>query len=172
MLITLARKPPLKGGTVSQTCLLYGAGALNIDASRIATTDDFSNVQGFASMKLNARRQGESEEEWKVRVRSGPEQQAALAKLQTLGRWPSNVILSHAGACQQVGTKVVQSDGHHPASRGSGGLSTSGHGGQRGLTERGPKQEVVPAFACAPACAAAATGDPARFFKQVGTKPC
>lgn len=32
MLITLARKP-LGGVTVIQTCLTYGTGALNIDAS-------------------------------------------------------------------------------------------------------------------------------------------
>ena len=35
MLITLARKPLM--GSVVQTCLAHGTGALNIDASRIGT---------------------------------------------------------------------------------------------------------------------------------------
>lgn len=91
MLITLARKPLV--GSVVQNVLTHGCGALNIDATRIATSDDFSGVQGFASMKLNAQRKGESDEEWKARVKGGPEQQAALAKLKTLGRWPANVLI-------------------------------------------------------------------------------
>ena len=95
MLITLARKP--LSGTVASNCLTHGCGALNIDASRIATTDDFSGVQGFASMKLNAQRKGESDEEWKARVKGGPEQQEALRKLQSLGRWPANVLLNTNG---------------------------------------------------------------------------
>lgn len=90
MLITLARKPLT--GSVANNTLQHGCGALNIDQCRIATSDDFSGVQGFASMKLNAQRKGESDEEWKARVKGGPEQQAALAKLKSLGRWPANVL--------------------------------------------------------------------------------
>jgi len=88
--IVVARKPLI--GTVAKNVLTYGTGALNIDGSRVGTTDNFDGLKGFASMKLNARRNGETEEEWKIRCESGPEQQESLRKLQELGRWPANVI--------------------------------------------------------------------------------
>jgi len=88
--IVVARKPLI--GTVATNVLTYGTGALNIDGSRVGTTDNFDGLKGFASMKLNARRNGETEEEWKIRCESGPEQQESLRKLQELGRWPANVI--------------------------------------------------------------------------------
>jgi len=109
MLITLARKPLT--GSVAQNVLAHGCGALNIDATRIATTDDFSGVQGFASMKLNAQRKGESDEEWKARVKGGPEQQAALAKLKELGRWPANVLLVPSPHILAVFPTTANSDG-------------------------------------------------------------
>lgn len=88
--VVVARKPLI--GTVAENVLTYGTGGLNIDESRISSGDNFDGLKGFASMKLNARRQGESEEEWKIRCQSGPEQQESLRKLQELGRWPANVI--------------------------------------------------------------------------------
>lgn len=88
--MVLARKP--LEGTVANNVLTYGVGGLNIDGSRVSSEDSFEGMKGFASMKLNARRDGESEEEWKFRCESGPEQQESLRKLQELGRFPANFI--------------------------------------------------------------------------------
>jgi site-specific DNA-methyltransferase (adenine-specific) len=96
--MVLARKP--LEGTVANNVLTYGVGGLNIDATRVSSEDSFEGMKGFASMKLNARRDGESEEEWKFRCESGPEQQESLRKLQELGRFPANFI--HDGSDEVV----------------------------------------------------------------------
>lgn len=92
IVITLARKPV--EGTVAGNALKWGCGGMNIDGTRIEHTEDFSGMKGRSSLKLNVIRAGEDEEAWKIRVRSGPEQQAALAKLQNFGRFPANIVLS------------------------------------------------------------------------------
>lgn len=120
MLITLARKPLT--GSVVQCCLQHGCGAINVDASRIASSDDFTGLEGFASMKLGTQRKGESVEDWKARGKNNPGQQAALAKLKTLGRWPANVLTTAGSAVQMdeqsgivaTGTWNRQNDTAHP----------------------------------------------------------
>ena len=96
--MVLARKP--LEGTVANNVLTFGVGGLNIDGTRVSSEDSFEGMKGFASMKLNARRDGESEEEWKFRCESGPEQQESLRKLQELGRFPANFI--HDGSDEVV----------------------------------------------------------------------
>ncbi len=91
MIVTLMRKPLT--GSLTATIIVGGGCGLHVDACRIATTDDFSKMKGFQSMKLNKRRVGESLEEYMFRVREGPEQQEAIAKLRTLGRFPPNIML-------------------------------------------------------------------------------
>ena len=148
MLITLARKPLT--GSVANYTLQHGCGALNIDQCRIATSDDFSGVQGFASMKLNAQRKGESDEEWKARVKGGPEQQAALAKLKTLGRWPANVLHDGSLAVLAGFPEVKGEIGR--AGRASAGDYTASSYKVGVVTDTGLRD----------------TGSAARFFKKVG----
>lgn len=150
IVITVARKP--LDGTVARNVLTWGAGGINIDATRIRHTEDFSGVQGFASMKLNAQRAGESHEDWVARVKGGPEQQASLAKLQKLGRWPSNLILSHLKNCRQVGTRelppyMIQQwqDGAKPFGGGKGHAYTS--------VDTGP--QLVDVWECEDGCPSA-----------------
>ena len=88
--IVVARKPLI--GTVATNVLTYGTGALNIDGSRVGTTDNFDGLKGRPITKLATRREGETNEEYKDRVLESPGQQEALAKLKDLGRWPANVI--------------------------------------------------------------------------------
>lgn len=88
--IVVARKPLI--GTVANNVLTYGTGALNIDGSRVGTTDNFDGLKGRPITKLATRREGETNEEYKDRVLESPGQQEALAKLKDLGRWPANVI--------------------------------------------------------------------------------
>lgn len=150
MLITLARKP--LAGSVANNVLAHGCGALNIDQCRIATSDDFSGVQGFASMKLNAQRRGESDEDWKARVKGGPEQQAALAKLKSLGRWPANVL--HDGSESVMEGFPQTKSGTHSkeeASRKAKGMFAGGI-----ATDDNWYGDV---------------GSAARFFKQVQRQP-
>ena len=88
--IVVARKPLI--GTIANNVLTYGTGALNIDGSRVGTTDNFDGLKGRPITKLATRREGETNEEYKDRVLESPGQQEALAKLKDLGRWPANVI--------------------------------------------------------------------------------
>ena len=88
--IVVARKPLIS--TVATNVLTYGTGALNIDGSRVGTTDNFDGLKGRPITKLATRREGETNEEYKDRVLESPGQQEALAKLKDLGRWPANVI--------------------------------------------------------------------------------
>jgi site-specific DNA-methyltransferase (adenine-specific) len=88
--IVLARKP--LDGTVANNVLTHGVGALNIDESRITSTDNFDGLKGRPIQKLATRRHGETEEEYDLRIHESPSQQQALEKLKTLGRWPANFI--------------------------------------------------------------------------------
>lgn len=71
--ITLARKP--LSGTVAQTVLEHGTGALNIDASRIGTEDVRHTVRGG----------GKNTEAW----RTG---KGNLVTGSASGRWPANLV--------------------------------------------------------------------------------
>lgn len=137
--ITLARKPIR--GTVAANVLAHGTGALNIDACRIegppsAGGDSRSTALG----RMN-------DDGWQ------PSEQS-IDRSMSAGRWPANVILSHHPDCLATGeTRSVKSDGHHPAKRGAGGLSTSGHAGQEALDERHADGETVEVWDCHPDCA-------------------
>ena len=90
--IILVRKPLEKKLTIAKNVLKHGVGGINIDASRIGTQEDFSNVKPRAIQKLNSLN-NEANEHWK----------AAKDKLQNLGRFPANVLLSHHEDCKVVG---------------------------------------------------------------------
>ena len=81
--IIMVRKPLAKKHTIAKNVLAYGVGGINIDASRIGTQEDFSNVKPRQIQKLNSLNHEDSDT-WK----------AAKDKLQNLGRFPANVILS------------------------------------------------------------------------------
>ena len=76
--IVMARKP--LEGTVANNVLTHGVGGINIDASRVETTDNFDNVKDRTDMtgKLTIHHEGGNLE--------------ALDKLKTLGRFPANFI--------------------------------------------------------------------------------
>ena len=96
--MVLARKPVV--GTVANNVLTYGTGGLNIDKSRVPSTDNFDALVGRPIQKLATRLVDETDEEYRLRVLESPEQQLALAKLKELGRWPANVI--HDGSDEVV----------------------------------------------------------------------
>jgi hypothetical protein len=88
MIITLLRKP--LEGSVAENTLQHGCGAINIDATRVTTTD---NLNGGAYAENPTELVGEYE--------------------QPSGRWPANFMLTHLEGCKLVGTKKVKSDGNH-----------------------------------------------------------
>jgi site-specific DNA-methyltransferase (adenine-specific) len=94
--ITMARKPLT--GTVAANVLEHGTGALNVDGCRVAADgENFDHLKGRPLMKINNRRTDEES-------LNGAAQQAALAKLKDLGRWPANLI--HDGSdepCELLG---------------------------------------------------------------------
>lgn len=140
--VIVARKP--LSGTVAANVARWGAGALNIDATRVPHLSEAD----AASAKPQGRatfRPGSFVVKGTPRVEGTYEQSG-------LGRWPADVVLVHSPDCTHLGSKEVASNSHHPASRGPGGVTTSGHGGQDDLVERRSGTEVVPDWDCAPGC--------------------
>ena len=97
MIITLLRKP--LEGSVAENTLQHGCGAINIDATRVSTSD---NLNGGAYAENPTERGGEYE--------------------QPSGRWPANFILTHLEGCERKGTKKVK--GH----KNSNGMTNQGFG--------------------------------------------
>jgi site-specific DNA-methyltransferase (adenine-specific) len=141
--IILARKP--LAGTVARTVSEYGTGAMNVDACRIGTDESLGRLNHSTST-FNHKN-------------TTPWVDNSTGK----GRWPANVVLSHAPECRQVGTRKIRSsqpatfrraaaenDGNTSAAYGKEsrpeGHVTPGYGDANG-------QEEVAAWDCAPDCA-------------------
>ncbi len=104
MIITLLRKP-LEGG-VAENTLQHGCGAINIDATRVATTD---NLNGGAYAENPTERGGV--DMW-TSTRKGDsncfKRGGGGEYEQPSGRWPANFILTHLEGCALRGTKKVK----------------------------------------------------------------
>lgn len=86
--IHLLRKP-LSKGTVAANVLQYGTGALNIDTTRVETSD---NLNGGAYAKEGISRPDGSESRCYHRGGDGEFTHPS-------GRWPANLILHHLAGC-------------------------------------------------------------------------
>lgn len=84
--ICVARKPLEKVLTVAENVQKYGTGALNIDASRIATEDKIASVTN-QNIKGAAFKSDNSEKERDTVYTQSPQ-----------GRWPANIILDEEAA--------------------------------------------------------------------------
>jgi site-specific DNA-methyltransferase (adenine-specific) len=83
--IIVARKP--LAGTVAQTVLAYGTGAMNIGACRVGAEPRTNNAGGASSVQRVSR----VEQGYRDTVT------ASVGEASTVtGRWPSNVVFSHA----------------------------------------------------------------------------
>ena len=145
--IVLARKP--LEGTVARTVCTHGTGALNIDECRIGFCDH-ADEQSSKTKNLHTDLKSKAranhvygDDERACRDRDGRDAPR---------RWPANAALSHTEDCRQVGHSRLRSNGHHPAARRSGGLSTNGHKGQDGLRERSTAGELVRRWECSADC--------------------
>lgn len=147
LVIHLLRKP-LSESTVAENVLRWGTGGLNIDATRLATTEDLNG--GAYAPEGTDRYDGY--ENWRFKRQGG-----AGEYEQPKGRWPSNVILEHDPGCRIVGEKTIPgnptSKSFHAAYEGESptgllrGWSHPGnqHGGPDGT-------ETIPDWACVDGC--------------------
>jgi DNA modification methylase len=99
--IVVARKPLI--GTVAENVLTYGTGGLNIDASRIGI--DPNDKNGFRSGVYSAK--NESNSSWEVKENGSD----YVKEQHPQGRWPANLILSHAESCQPTGKTIKSKTG-------------------------------------------------------------
>jgi site-specific DNA-methyltransferase (adenine-specific) len=142
-------RAPLAEKSVAANVLRHGVGAINIDACRIGWAGD-----------------APSQEEWNSRGRGGGQsvsvqfsggirdRYAAGAIPVPSGRFPANVLLSHADGCREVGTKRVKATAAHPATIAASSakgaererlIPSLGRGDADGL-------ETVPDWRCAEGC--------------------
>lgn len=121
--IIVARKP--LAGTVAATVQQFGTGALNIDGCRVASTEPIASHHGTRNPRT-AMGGG-----WHDSYQPGD----AGKIVQTTGRWPANVVLTHAPCCGEAcvdGCPVAELDAQSGtltsggAKTGAGGLG--GHG--------------------------------------------
>jgi site-specific DNA-methyltransferase (adenine-specific) len=138
--VVVARKPPI--GTVAANVLKHGTGALNIDASRIGSETLTYKARGMHGLTDQHFEHGDRPYTRGLPNRDDPVTSA-------IGRWPANVIFTHAPECVRVGTRAD--------TFGGGAKATSGFvtGYERGEGFVGQTVEV-PVWACAPGCPVAA----------------
>ena len=110
--IVLARKP--FDGTVANNVLTYGTGALNIDESRVPSTDTMTSEGHF--------RKGNVVGDERTSVAAGQFGDGAWVAGTDLskGRWPANVI--HDGSDEVVGLFPSSKAGKPRPDRGTGGI--------------------------------------------------
>lgn len=147
--------------TVAANVLAYGTGALNIDATRTPMT---AADRAEAEAKNRHADFGSGARENTVYNAHDIARSDQGNWTGSAGRWPANVILSHGQGCELRGHRVVITNGHSPAARGAGGVSTSGHAGQEGLIESSIPRELVEDWVCQPDCPVGLLDTEARFF--------
>jgi DNA modification methylase len=145
--ICVARKPLI--GTVAANVEAHGTGAINIDRCRVGPgyeNPDAGKGAGRATANANGAAYGNG-------------LGGVISPGHALGRWPANVVLSHADGCEALGTKRVRKGGSGlPITRGD----TFGYGGgwKPGSTHpaygNGDGTEDTEAWRCVPGCPVAA----------------
>ena len=128
--IVVARKP--LAGTVAANVLAHGTGALNIDATRIGTTD---SLCGGANKGMTAETRHEGFARPWMRDDEAREAAAArsrenTARAESMGRWPANVVLDESQAAaldEQSGTSESRIGKPRGAASGDGwGMTATG----------------------------------------------
>lgn len=100
--IVLARKP--LASTVAKNVLQYGTGAINIDGSRISVGDEVLSTPQSDPGKRSGLWVTDSGLTGKDSDSFQAMQRESIQRTMDLGRWPSNVVLSHTPECRQVCT--------------------------------------------------------------------
>jgi len=141
----LVRKP-LSEPNVAANVQEHGTGALHIDGCRIHTAGSEAKPYTVTRLKpgatLNATGGNWRPEEGDVKYHG--ETRA--------GRWPANLVLSHAEGCRTVGAQTVRSDGHYANGRGHDGAIATGLRGADAGGDRYTGRERVEAWECVAGC--------------------
>lgn len=107
--ITVARKPVM--GTVASNALQWGTGGLNINATRIRTSDALGGGATKGETVCSTNHEG-WDRPWKhdevAREAHASRVRDHVATAEALGRWPANLILVHNAGCRKVGSKRVR----------------------------------------------------------------
>ena len=171
-------RKPLSEKTVAANVLAHGAGALNIDASRIATTDSLGGGR-LAGPTNMAETCGGPEWDRPWMNDPGKREEYAqrtadkVARAEALGRWPSNRILEHDEECRCIGTKRVTASAAASGPTLTGRSESNSRGVFNGV-ESTPHyadaegKETVAAWDCAPDCPVAALDEQSGVSKSSG----
>ena len=141
--VAVARKPLAKGLTVAGNVLKHGTGALNIDGCRVGTTESTVRPNGPISFHGGG---------------SG-----GIGGSDT-GRWPANVLFTHAPGCLRAGSQKVKCSNAKYSGEGQGMGGAHGIYSALGARPAGVElgyadaegKETVAAYECAPGCPVAA----------------
>lgn len=162
--IIVARKP--LEGTVAANVVKYGTGGLNIDGCRVdgAPPKGYPNGPGGKSHHYSSDKRSEEvrPDAWEP---SGG------------GRWPPNVLLSHARGCVQVGTMTIPGDARAGQEDKLGGTRPGGFGDVGAASGADKPNGVVygpteaPLWACVPGCPIRALDDQAGHRKSGAKLP-
>ena len=156
-------RKPCSESTVAANVLKFGTGALNIDGCRVATSPaDFAKLA--AGVEAIRARGGVMENSWK-----NSSDLSGANPANALGRWPANVILTHAPGCGDEcapGCPVAALDAQSGILLGRGDRISLGHGSGSGVTGWGKGRTDAP-----PRPELNDAGGASRFFKQFTTLP-
>ena len=143
--IVVARKPLI--GTVANNVLTYGTGALNIDGSRVGTSD----TPRTGNTETSEATQTAYGTGWQKSGTTPPE-----------GRWPANVMITHAAGCiQKAGTSEIVGGGAKASSGFVNGYENDGFVG---------KEITNAVWACVEGCPAKELDGQSGASKSVPTK--
>ena len=132
--IVVARKPLT--GTVAATVLTHGTGALNIDGCRVGCTDKTPfPAAGYARHDTDA----------SYEFAGDPNFTTTGVDNNPTGRWPANLVFTHAHNCAQVAPGSSTST---PAEEVAGGIWAPSEGKPAGPTY----SDTPAAWRCAPGC--------------------
>lgn len=156
----IARKP-LSEPTVAANVLKHGTGAINGDGCRVKTSDELGGGRLSGPTNMTATCGGtEWDRPWMhddaKRAEYAAKTAAKVAKAQHLGRWPANLVLSHAPGCRLVGEKKVigtsTGNGDAPVGDSSRGNVPPLRRGTFVNRTNPDGTETVPAYECVEGC--------------------
>lgn len=152
IVVSVSRRP--LSGSVAASVLQGGAGAINVDGTRVSTGDDLNG--GAYSAGAGERHDGA--ENW--RYKRGEHGNAGEFQ-QPKGRWPANLLMGHRPGCVRLGARRVESTSgimadHHRRNVPLGGQGIYGKGDLRGAKPTcyvdADGTEVVEAWECVEGC--------------------
>lgn len=153
-------RKPCSEETVSFNVLVYGTGAIYVDATRISTAENLGGGAYSGTPRPGSAMGCDGIVGGKGSFLEGGATRLSPSEYkQPSGRWPANLVLQHLDGCVQEGVKKVP--GHKGYPNGPKGKSTHYSSDARSVEVR-PNPwaghadpdgtETIPAWTCAPGC--------------------